>query len=135
MRFLLACVVIVSFAAEAQAECICRCVDGQAAAVCSSPADIRPLCAGSVCSGASEGSKAGITTGTIPPSTTGPENSGTAATPSTTVPVLIDPQAGNGRSTTREYPPRPTQPGRAVCYQRQVFNPQTQSYQWQEVCD
>lgn len=33
----------------AQADCVCRCVNGQVQAICSSPLDLRPLCAPQLC--------------------------------------------------------------------------------------
>ena len=44
-----ACVFVIAAAAEGQARCVCRCVDGEVQPVCSSPADLPPLCRPMVC--------------------------------------------------------------------------------------
>ena len=51
MKLIVAAValLILSWAAGAQAACICRCVNGEVTALCSSSIDIEPVCAPRVC--------------------------------------------------------------------------------------
>lgn len=139
MRLSFALLFIVGFVGQASADCVCRCVDGKVTAICTSPTDAN-ACATSSCPAVSTRTPAaGITSNgaitTVPPSTTGPENS--APLPLRSEPFGESrPGSGIPRSITRGEAPAPTQPSpTALCYQRHVFNPGTQSYEWQEVCD
>ncbi len=76
---------------NAGAGCVCRCVNGEMQAICSSTLDIEPICAPAICP---------ITPPAIRP---------------------IDP---------------PTVPpiGTSSCRSKQVLNPQTGRYEWQQIC-
>jgi hypothetical protein len=48
-RFVLAITVGFGLAAQAEAACVCRCVDGRMRALCSSAIDIPPICPAAAC--------------------------------------------------------------------------------------
>jgi hypothetical protein len=49
MRLILIGLAVLLWDSAASAACVCRCVDGEARAICASPADSRPVCVQSLC--------------------------------------------------------------------------------------
>jgi hypothetical protein len=49
MRLLLGCVFSLLLLANADASCVCRCVDGEVQPLCDSSIDLPPICAPAVC--------------------------------------------------------------------------------------
>ena len=49
MRMVLAVIFALVLAAQAEASCQCRCVDGEMQPLCSSPIDIPPICPATIC--------------------------------------------------------------------------------------
>jgi hypothetical protein len=50
MRTLMLVIFLFAFIADSRADCVCRCVDGEVQALCSSTVDLKPICASQVCS-------------------------------------------------------------------------------------
>jgi hypothetical protein len=48
-RIVLATIIALGLATQARASCVCRCVDGEMRALCSSAIDIRPICPATAC--------------------------------------------------------------------------------------
>jgi hypothetical protein len=164
MRTFLAAVLVAAWFGPANAACRCQCIDGKAEAKCTSKSETPPACAASVCSANTPAAvaprqfqvpyaPAEITT-TVPPSTTTPESQSPAPYPPSPLPprARTDSQADIVPTpTTRRSPPSP-QPlpqstnrpdipitqapnSKSLCYERQVFNPNTFEYEWQQSCD
>jgi hypothetical protein len=49
MRTVLVGFILALSASAASAACVCRCVDGETRAICTSPADSRPICVQNLC--------------------------------------------------------------------------------------
>jgi hypothetical protein len=164
MRVIVAAALLAVYAGPAGAACRCQCVNGKVLAQCTSKSETPPVCEPGICPANAPAAAAPrqfqvpyapaeITT-TIPPSTTTPESASPAPYPPSPIPPRartdsspdIAPRPITRRapssqspaplSTTRPDVPTAVAPNSSsLCYERQVFNPNTFEYEWQQACD
>jgi len=165
VRLVLAAVATVVWSTHALAVCTCQCVNGAAVARCTAKTEIMPVCPATTCQAAAApaavqgpSAPAEVTT-TIAPSTTTPESFSPQPYPPKPIisprarieaPVesvtpnaprgprarTISPNSTDSGSITRPDIPTVTPPNSsALCYQHQLYNPETKEYEWVESCD
>jgi len=163
MRLPIAVVLLAVLTGSANAACNCRCIDGKVEKSCNRKHGPPSNCEALKCPAESSAAEpsgplvipvapAEITT-TIPPSTTGPDSvsappfppspvaprqrTDAPAEPAPTV-TARQPQAQTITPRTINRPDIPTAitpNSKQLCYERQVFNPNTYEYEWQQSCD
>ena len=165
MRLILAAVATVVWSTHALAVCSCQCVNGAAVPRCTTKTETVPVCPASTCQAAAAPAAAAqgpsapaeITT-TIAPSTTTPESFSPQPYPPKPIPPrarieapvesvtpnaprgprarTISPSSTDSGSITRPDIPAVVPPNSsALCYQHQLYNPETKEYEWVESCD
>jgi hypothetical protein len=163
MRLPIAVVLLAVLTGAADAACNCQCVDGKVEKSCTKKRGPPSNCESIKCPAQSSAAEpsgpvaipvapAEITT-TIPPSTTGPDSvsappfppSPVAPRQRTDAPAEPAPTAPTRQPRVQSITPqtinRPDIPtaitpnSKQLCYERQVFNPNTFEYEWQQACD
>lgn len=149
---------------QANAECICQCVNGQLQSVCQAPNDLPAQCGAQDCTKSSPLPAASIAqprvapqptapvavpnelTTTAPPSITAPGPGPSSTSPNSRIESSADSGAGGlpappiptpvPRSITRSPPSAAPAPStQSLCFSRRVFNIETKEYEWQQVCE
>jgi hypothetical protein len=144
MRIVLALLLTVLCVDRASAACICRCVDDQMRAICSSAGDLPSACMSRSCSDARPPGGPARAAIAMPPAAPSapadmPASATTAIEPSEPPPLsgssgsaMPPPSAGASELSI----PVPSSASRAApCYPDRRLNPYTLEYEWRQICE